>query len=335
MVTTRSPALRPETISVESLVTSPVVTVTRVAGSAVRIYGEHILLVVVAGQDGLGRHGNRACAAVGIEGDGSKRADRRLGAGRQRNRNVIQIGLCIGSRRQRADRTVHRLLGDSGNRDACGIADLDAGEYVLSDRNLHLNRTVLGNDHARLRRGGHAAAVYVYSRNRTRARSGYRAKTCLLVDLVHRRLNLRQRRGLLGLSLRDTCLRLRQCLLSLGQILLGSRTGFEQCFRVADRQFRLLHTDLCRFNRTVGRGLCGAVGLLQRTHRRGNRRGIHRKQDLTLGYGVAFADVQRLHLTCQQREHLHLIDGGNLAIQRVLRAHRTRGNIGYLNRSAV
>ena len=140
---------------------------------------------------------------------------------------------------------------------------------------------------------------------------------------------------MLGLSLRDTCLRLRQCLLSLGQILLGSRTGFEQCFRVADRQFRLLHTDLCRFNRTVGRGLCGAVGLLQRAHRRGNRRGIHRKQGLTLGYGVAFADVQRLHLTCQQREHLHLIDGGNLAVQRILRAHRTRGNIGYLNRSAV
>ena len=50
---------------------------------------------------------------------------------------------------------------------------------------------------------------------------------------------------MLGLSLRDTCLRLRQCLLGLGQILLGSRTGFEQCFRVADRQFRLLHTDLC------------------------------------------------------------------------------------------
>lgn len=62
-------------------------------GSArIRIYGEHILLVVVAGQDGLGRHGNRACAAVGIEGDGSKRADRRLGAGRQRNQqNVIQV----------------------------------------------------------------------------------------------------------------------------------------------------------------------------------------------------------------------------------------------------
>ena len=140
---------------------------------------------------------------------------------------------------------------------------------------------------------------------------------------------------MLGLSLRDTRLRLRQCLLGLDQILLGSRTGFEQCLGIADRQLRLLHTDLRRFNRTVGRGLGGAVGLLQRTHRRGNRRGIHRKQGLTLGYGVAFADIQRLHLTRQQREHLHLIDGGNLAVQRVFRAHCTRGNIGYLNRSAV
>lgn len=92
----------------------------------------------------------------------------------------------------------------------------DAGKYVLSDRNLHLNRTVLGNNHARLLpRMPMPPAVYVYSRNRTRARSGYRAKACLLVDLVHGRLNLRQRRGLLGLSLRDTCLRLRQCRLAL------------------------------------------------------------------------------------------------------------------------
>ena len=142
---------------------------------------------------------------------------------------------------------------------------------------------------------------------------------------------MRQRRGLLRLSLRDTGLRLRQRLLCLGQILLGSRTRFEQRLGVADGKLRLLHTDLRGFDRAVGR----AVGLLQRAHRRSNRRGIHRKQGLTLGNRVAFADIQRLHLTRQQWEHLHLIDGGNLAVERVLRAHRTRGNIGYLNRSAV
>ena len=273
--------------------------------------------------------------SVGIEGDGSKRADRRLGAGRQSNRYVIQVGLHIGSRRQRADRAVHRLLGDSGNRDACGIADLNAGEYVLGDRNLHLNRAVLGDNDTRLRRRRHAAAHDVHRRDRTRAGRGYRAKACLLIDLVHGRLNLRQRRGLLRLRLCDTGLRLRQRLLCLGQILLGSRTRFEQRLGVADGKLRLLHTDLRGFDRTVGRGLGSAVGLLQRTHRRSNRRGIHRKQGLTLGNRVAFADIQRLHLTRQQREHLHLIDGGNLAVERVLRAHRTRGNIGYLNRSAV
>lgn len=91
-------------------------------GRAALVDGEQVALVVVAGQHALGRNGERVLAAVGVEDDGRERADGRLGAVRNRDRYVIEVGLLVGRCRERDDARALDLVGQDGDLHARAVA---------------------------------------------------------------------------------------------------------------------------------------------------------------------------------------------------------------------
>ena len=211
---------------------------------------------------------------------------------------------------------------------------MQAGEHILRDRCVDLDAAVLGDDDRRLCRGGHAALHDVHRRDRARAGRSHRAVGCLLVDLVHARLDLGERRRLLRARLLYAGLRLRKALLGLGQILLSGRACLEQRLGVLDGELRLLDADLRVLDGLFGRGFGRIVRLAQRGHGRGDRRGVHVQQSLPLRDLVALADAERQHLTGEHREHLHLVVRNDLAVDRVFGAHRALCHLGHLNGGA-